>query len=54
MSCKHIEPSSLSLIPSLHAKFYRADDRYAIGSANLTNAALGWSAQSKRRITNLR
>ena len=39
------QPSSLSLIPTLHAKFYRADDRYAIGSANLTNAALGWSAR---------
>ena len=37
------QPSSLSLIPTLHAKFYRADDHYAIGSANLTNAALGWS-----------
>ena len=39
------QPSSLSLIPTLHAKFYRADDRYAVGSANLTNAALGWSAR---------
>ena len=39
------EPSSLSLIPTLHAKFYRADDNYAIGSANLTNAALGWSTR---------
>ena len=39
------QPSSLSLIPALHAKYYRADDRYAIGSANLTNAALGWSAR---------
>ena len=39
------QPSSLSLIPTLHAKFYRADDRYALGSANLTNAALGWSAR---------
>ena len=39
------QPSSLSLIPTLHAKYYRADDRYAIGSANLTNAALGWSAR---------
>ena len=37
------EPAKLLLIPTLHAKFYRADDRYAIGSANLTNAALGWS-----------
>ena len=39
------QPSSLSLIPTLHAKFYRADDNYAIGSANLTNAALGWSTR---------
>ena len=39
------QPSSLSLIPTLHAKFYRADDHYAIGSANLTNAALGWSTR---------
>ena len=37
------EPAKLLLIPTLHAKFYRADNRYAIGSANLTNAALGWS-----------
>ena len=37
------QPSRLSLVPTLHAKFYRADDNYAIGSANLTNAALGWS-----------
>ena len=39
------QPSNLALIPTLHAKFYRADDCYAIGSANLTNAALGWSAR---------
>ena len=39
------QPSSLSLIPTLHAKFYRADDNYAMGSANLTNAALGWSTR---------
>ena len=39
------QASSLSLIPTLHAKFYRADGRYAIGSANLTNAALGWSSR---------
>ena len=36
---------SLSLIPTLHANFYRADDRYAIGLANLTSVALGWSAR---------
>jgi hypothetical protein len=29
---------------SLHAKYYRGDDLCLIGSANLTGAALGWSA----------
>ena len=38
------------LVPNLHAKFYRADDRYATGSANLTNAALGWSARPNIEI----
>ena len=36
--------SSLWLQPSLHAKYYRIDDRWAVGSANLTGAGLGWSA----------
>ena len=36
--------AKLLLILTLHAKYYRADNRYAIGSANLTNLALGWSA----------
>ena len=35
--------SSLWLRSDLHAKFYRADSSCLIGSANLTNAALGWS-----------
>lgn len=35
--------SSLWLRPDLHAKYYRADDRCLVGSANLTNKALGWS-----------
>ena len=35
----------LFLIPTLHAKYYRGDGRYAIGSANLTNSGLGWSAR---------
>jgi len=35
--------SSLWLRTDLHAKFYRADDRCLIGSANLTNTALGWT-----------
>ena len=37
--------SVLWLSSALHAKYYRADAQCLIGSANLTNAALGWSAQ---------
>lgn len=37
-------PAKLFLVPNLHAKYYRADNKLAVGSANLTNAALGWSA----------
>ena len=33
----------LWLCPHLHAKYFRADERCLIGSANLTGAALGWS-----------
>ena len=40
------ENTKLLLIPNLHAKYYRADNRYAIGSANLTNMALGWAPNS--------
>ncbi len=35
--------SSLWLRPDLHAKYYRIDNRCLVGSANLTNKALGWS-----------
>ncbi len=35
--------SSLWLRPDLHAKFYRADEKCLVGSANLTAKALGWS-----------
>jgi len=35
--------SSLWLRPDLHAKFYRADGKCLVGSANLTFTALGWS-----------
>ncbi|MGB5634315.1 MAG: phospholipase D family protein, partial [Waterburya sp.] len=35
--------SSLWLRPDLHAKYYRADARCFVGSANLTGKALGWS-----------
>lgn len=32
--------------PHLHAKYYRADRRCLIGSANLTNRGLGWTTPS--------
>ena len=37
--------ASLWLRPDLHAKYYRADERCLVGSANVTNKALGWSQQ---------
>lgn len=38
--------SSLLLVQDLHAKYYRADDCLLVGSANLTNAGLGWAVNS--------
>lgn len=35
--------ATMRLVSNLHAKYYRFDDRYFIGSANLTQKALGWS-----------
>jgi hypothetical protein len=35
--------AKLRLLPSLHAKYFRFDDAVAIGSANITGRALGWS-----------
>ena len=32
----------LLLLPQLHAKYFRADERCLVGSANLTGRALGW------------
>ncbi len=37
--------ASMWLRSDLHAKFYKAENVYLIGSANLTDAALGWSRQ---------
>lgn len=37
--------SSLWLRDDLHAKYYRADASCLVGSANLTDTALGWSRQ---------
>lgn len=38
------------LCPHLHAKFYRCGDAILAGSANLTGAALGWSATSNLEL----
>lgn len=42
--------AQLWLSPTLHAKYYRADETVSVGSANLTDAALGWSANSNLEI----
>ncbi|QYU68668.1 phospholipase D family protein [Leptolyngbya sp. 15MV] len=42
--------AELWLQPTLHAKYYRADERVAIGSANLTNTALGWRPNANLEI----
>ena len=39
-----------SVHPSLHAKYYRFDDRVLVGSANLTMAGFGWAATSNVEI----
>lgn len=40
------ENAELYLSPYLHAKYYRGDEQVLIGSANLTQRALGWSNPS--------
>ena len=42
--------TKLSLMHSLHAKLYLADDACLVGSANLTASALGWRADSNVEI----
>ena len=42
--------AELWLSPSLHAKYYRGDQRLLVGSANLTNTALGWAPTSNLEI----
>lgn len=39
---KEIPNAKLFIHPALHAKYYRVDDCCLIGSANLTQKALGW------------
>ena len=38
--------TQLLIHPMLHAKYFRADDGCLVGSANLTNRALGWAVPS--------
>jgi hypothetical protein len=40
----------VKLCPSLHAKVYAADDRCLVGSANLTNKAIGQAANANLEI----
>lgn len=42
--------TTLWLRSNLHAKYYRGDQRVLVGSANLTNAALGWSKQANLEL----
>lgn len=41
---------SLWLRQDLHAKYYRSDEHVLIGSANLTNSALGWTSDPNLEI----
>jgi hypothetical protein len=40
----------LGLSPRLHAKYYRVDEQCRVGSANLTDAALGWKARANLEL----
>jgi hypothetical protein len=42
--------SELLLCANLHAKYFRGDDRCLIGSANVSQRALGWSANNNVEI----
>ena len=44
LSVIHARGGAVCLYDRLHAKFYRNESRALLGSANLTGAALGWSA----------
>lgn len=42
--------AKLLLYPSLHAKYYRVDNRCLVGSANITSRALGWCAAANLEL----
>lgn len=42
--------AELWLQPSLHAKYFRGDERVILGSANLTHSGLGWAKNSNLEL----
>lgn len=49
-ACGRRPGTRLLLLNNLHSKYFRADSTVFIGSANLTNAGLGWSAWPNEEI----
>lgn len=49
-SVQELELSSLWLRHDLHAKYYRADQKCLVGSANITSSALGWATPSNYEL----
>jgi hypothetical protein len=49
-ACGRRQAAKLLLLNNLHSKYFRVDDSVFIGSANLTNAGLGWSAWPNEEI----
>ena len=41
---------TFNIHPSLHAKYYRIDNVVLVGSANLTQSAMGWSSEPNLEI----
>ena len=53
IECREVvvsEGGSFLLHPTVHAKYYRVDDVVLIGSANVTNAGLGWTDNANVEI----
>lgn len=48
--CQDLENCTIKEIKNLHAKLYSADELVLVGSANLTNSALGWVNQPNIEI----
>jgi hypothetical protein len=48
--CSERSGTRLLLLDNLHSKYFRADDTLFVGSANLTNAGMGWSSRPNEEI----